>query len=426
MTRSLSLVFTGLFLINATWLSAQDWPQWRGPNRDGHAAKQTLQSTWPEGGPKVKWIFRDTGTGYSEPAVVGGKAYVLGTKGESVLLMAIDMKTGSLIWESKVGKATTKDSYNQNWGGGPRSTPTIADGHAFVVTDGGEVSSVSITDGSVKWTVNMVTEYGGKIPVWGYSESPLVDGDRVIVTPGEKNFLVALNRYTGKQVWGSKCDPMGAQYVSVIKHTFNDVPIYITASKDGLFGFDAKSGNTLFSNPGTGNKTAVIPTAIATGEFVYHTSDYGAGNVKLKLKAAGASVEADEVYFNQVKSMQNHHGGVVLVDGVIYGFSKVDGGVWMAQDFATGEVLWSTKHENNKSGSIAYADGRLYCYNDTTGETLLVEPSRTKLEVRGSFRLPEQTKLSRGQGAIWTHPVIADKTLLLRDLDLVFAVDISR
>ena len=297
----------------------------------------------------------------------------------------------------------------------------------FVLTDVGVAAALSKADGKLIWSVDLVDVYGGKIPTWGYSESPLVDGDRVIVTPGEANFMVGLDRKDGEKIWASQDVNAPAQYVSPIKATLENKSFYVTASKPGLFAFDVDSGKMLFSDASTGNGVAVIPTPIVSGYDLYHTSDYGAGNTLLKLRGeATAGVVANSVYHLDDKTMRNHHGGVVLVDGVIYGFTKANGGTWMAQDLATGETLWEEKIRRNRSGSIAYADGRLYCYNDEDGTLYLVEPNREGWESTGMLTLPQKTKLARDKGAIWAHPVIADGMLIIRDQDLIFAYDIAK
>lgn len=404
-----------------------DWPQWRGPNRDGHAAPQELLGAWPSGGPAVKWQADVVGRGYSAVAVADGRLYTMGATDEGCFAICLNADDGTPIWRTKVSRASTGDDYNHGWGGGPRSTPTVDGDEVFVLSDAGTIAGLSKSDGTLKWSVDLVKDYGGKIPVWGYSESPLVDGDRIVVTPGEANFMVGLNRATGEKVWGSNGINAPAQYVSAIKASINGKSFYVTASKPGLFGIDTETGNELFSDASTGNKVAVIPTPIIQGNDLYHTSDYGAGNTLLKLRAeATAGVVANSVYHLDDKTMRNHHGGVVLVDGVIYGFTKANGGTWMAQDLATGDTLWEEKIRPNRSGSIAYGDGRLYCYNDEDGSVYLVEPSRKGWESKGKLTLPKQTNLPRDKGAIWAHPVIADGMLIIRDQDLIFAFDIAK
>ena len=402
-----------------------DWPQWRGPHRDGHAAEQELLESWPKEGPKLKWTFSQSGRGYSAMSIVDGRLYTMGSDEEKTHVLCVDIKTGQEIWKSAVGKSSVAKDYNHGWGGGPRATPTVDGDHVFATTDLGVVSALDLVSGDVLWSVDLVETYGGDVPVWGYSESPLVDDDRVVVTPGGANFMVALDRKTGEKVWQSVEVDAPVQYVSPIKGTIGKKSFYVTASKPGLFAFDVKTGEKLFSDETTGNKVAVIPTPILDGNLLYHTSDYGAGNTLLKLMPSSTGINTESLYHLSGKTMRNHHGGVVLVDGVIYGCTKINGGVWMAQDLKSGEVLWQKKIGRNKSGSLCYADGKLYCYNDKDGTCYLVEPSREEWKSVGMVTLPQETELERDKGAIWAHPVVADQTLFIRDQDLIFAFDIA-
>ena len=404
-----------------------DWPQWRGPNRDGHAAPQELLGEWPETGPAPRWEFQQAGRGYSSVAVADGLLYTMGSRGGACFALCIDVETGETVWESEVSRASTDDDYMHGWGGGPRSTPTVDGDQVFVLTDIGVLASLGRNDGDLQWKIDLVNDLGGSIPRWGYSESVLVDGDRVVVTPGGEKFLMAVDRNRGEPVWHSRGFDEGAQYVSVIKGTVGSVSFYLTAAPSGLVAFDTETGQLLFRDESTGNPTAVIPTPILEGDLIYHTSAYDAGNVLLRLRpAAAGGIDVERVYHEHGKTMMNHHGGVVLVDGTIFGFSKSDGGTWMAQDLESGKVLWTEGIGRNSSGSISYADGRLYCYNDRDGTVILVEPSRDGWQSRGTLALPRETQLSRDKGAIWAHPVIAGQTLFVRDQDLLFAYDLAR
>ncbi len=425
--RGLSLAAFVLALPLPLAADDTDWPQWRGPNRDGHAAPQELLRQWPDEGPTLKWEFPQTGRGYSSLSVVGGRVYTMGSRAGACFALCVDAESGVADWETELSRASTDDDYLHGWGGGPRSTPTVDGDQVFVLTDIGILAALDRTDGELQWKLDLVRDHDGSIPKWGYSESVLVDGDRVVVTPGGENFMIAVDRRSGEAVWHSRDFDEGAQYVSVIKGAVGGSRFYVTASLSGLVAFDVDTGERLFRDEATGNPTAVIPTPILNGQMLYHTSDYGAGNTLLRVEAAeDGGIETERAYHFDGKTMMNHHGGVVLVDGTIYGFSGSDGGAWMAQDLDSGEVLWTEKIRPNSSGSIAHADGRLYCYNDQDGAVVLVAPSREGWEQRGILTLPRETELSRDKGAIWAHPVIAGQTLYIRDQDLLFAYDIAR
>ena len=374
----------------------------------------------------MKWTFREAGEGYSAFSIADGRLFTMGARGDQCLVICVDATNGTLLWETPISRASTDQDYTHGWGGGPRSTPTVDGEFVYALSDIGTLGCLKIDDGSLQWSVDLVAQFGGGIPNWGYAESVLIDGDRVVATPGGANFMVALNKQSGEEVWRSKGIDAPAQYASIIRHQLGDAAVYLNASKTGLLGIDPQSGEKLFESPGTGNNVAVIPTPVVSGDLVYHTSDYGAGNALLRLSTGSTGIGAEEVYHLQNKSMRNHHGGVVLVDGVIYGFTNANGGQWMAQDLESGETLWSESLRPNKSGSIAYGDGRLYCYNDKDASLYLVEPSREGWKPVGKLTLPEQTEIARKSGAIWAHPVIADQMLLIRDQNLIFAFDIAR
>ena len=270
----------------------------------------------------------------------------MGSRDGKAFVFCLSLSDGSTIWQTPIGKAGSDGDYNTGWGDGQRSTPTVDGDQVFAISDMGTVAALSKSDGNVQWSVELVDDFGGKVPVWGYSESALVDQDRVVVTPGGENFLIALDRNSGKKVWGSKGVSAPAQYVSVMKGAIGDREFYVTGSKPGIFAFDIQSGEKVFEDKATGNKVAVIPTPVLSGDLLYHTSAYGAGNTLLRLSNTDAGIDAKPIYALSSKSMENHHGGVVLVDGVIYGFTKQSGGRWMAQDLETGKSLWQAKDQS--------------------------------------------------------------------------------
>lgn len=422
----LSLTFCIFASLHTAFAADTDWPQWRGPNRDGHSQAKQLQKSWPEGGPRVRWTYTDAGIGYSTVSIVDDYSYTLGSDEENCFAICLSMKDGSLKWKTIFGRASNSKDYNQDWGGGPRSTPTVDGDQVFILSDIGILASLEKETGKIQWKTDLVKDHGGRIPYWGYSDSPLIDGTRVVATPGEDKFLMAVDRSNGKEVWNSRGFKAGAQYVSIMKGRVANTDFYISASKKGLVAFDVASGDKLFDDVSSGNPIAVIPTPILSQNQIYHTSAYGAGNTLLNLTGAGqGSVKSETAYHLTRKTMENHHGGVILVDKTIFGFSKSNGGVWMAQDLETGQTLWEEKIRPNKSGSICYADERLYCYNAKDGTVFLIAPSRSGWQQKGMLKLPEQTEIPRGKGGIWAHPIVARQTLIIRDQDLIYAYDIA-
>ena len=392
-----------------------DWPQWRGPQRDAISRETKLLEQWPEGGPKLLWTNRGLGRGYSSPSVVGDRLYVLGTADNTAAAIAVDLNSGEQLWVAKLG-----EQYENNWGGGPRGSVTVDGDRLYALDAVGNLFCLETENGEKVWQKNLVSDFGGQIPNWGYCESPLVDGDKVVVTAGGPKCVVAFNKTSGDVIWTSTGLDEPAHYSSFIAANIDGVPLYVNQTSKGMVGVHADTGKLLWRYEKTGNGTATIPTPIFHDGHVYGTSGYGTGCGLVKLTAAGSEVRADEVYFS--KDMKNHHGGVVLKDGHIYGYS--DGGGWLCQNFMTGEVVWRDRDAHGK-GSVIYADDRLYCYSENEGALVLAEPSTEGWKEHGRFTIPETTKLERGSGKIWAHPVVSHGKLLLRDQDLLFCFDIQ-
>jgi outer membrane protein assembly factor BamB len=278
---------------------------------------------------------------------------------------------------------------------------------------------VSTRDGAKKWNKNLVSDFGGKIPGWGYSESPLVDGEKVIVTPGGSDgAIVALDKKTGKTIWQSEDLTDGAQYSSVIIADVKGKRHYIQLFMKTLAGVDAENGKVLWKARWPNGRTAVIPTPIYQDGHVYATSGYGAGCKLVKIDGG----EAEDVWEN--KTITNHHGGVILVDGHVYGFSNAGGLV--CQEFKSGEKKWSERGQGKNKGAVHYADGMLYCLDEGERSVFLVEASPAGFKEHGRFTLPQETSLRQGtRGKVWTHPVVIGGRLYLRDQDLVFCYDVT-
>ena len=387
-----------------------DWPQWRGAGRDGCSKETGLLQSWPTGGPPLAWTARKLGRGYSGPAVVGGRIYILGTDGPHSMAYALDVETGRTVWSAKIGNAL-----ENAWGDGPRSTPTVDGNRLYALTSKGNLVCLNCADGSSVWTVSLVDALGGEMPDWGYCESPLVDGERVIVTPGVDPAMVAFNKLTGKIIWKSSGLDDGAQYSSPVVVEHDGMRLYATMTDRGLVAVEADTGRLQFRYRKTNNGNAVCPTPIVHDGHIYTTSGYGTGCGLIKLARQGSQMMTEEVFFNGV--MKNQHGGVVRVGRHVFGYSDLAG--WVCQNFSTGEELW---RENNAlpKGSLAYADGRLYCLSEKDGTVALISATSSGWQEHGRLQLPESTRIDRQRGAVWTPPVIAQGRLLVRDQDLLF------
>ena len=389
--------------------AAGDWPQWRGPNRDDISKETGLLKKWPAGGPKRAWVFEDAGLGYSGFAVVGGKLYTMGLYDVDEKVICIDAATGKKLWESPVGPIL-----KNGWGDGPRTTPTVANGMVYAIGGNGDLVCVNAENGKQSWTVSLTKDLGGKLQGWGYTESPLVDGDLVIVTPGGgKGAIAALNAKTGKVEWQTSDVSENAQYSSIIPIDHGGQRQYVQLLMNSILGVSTK-GKVLWKSDFPG-KTAVIPTPIFNDGQVYVAAGYGVGCKAVKLD--GNTVT--DVYSNT--NMVNHHGGVILIDGLLYGHS--DKGGWTCQDFKTGEIVWQDKGIGK--GAVTSADGMLYCIAESDGTVALVEVSKKGWDMKSSFKLEATSSNRNPQGKIWTHPVIAGGKLYLRDQEFISCYDVK-
>lgn len=395
--------------------ATDQWPQWRGPFRDGVSRERGLLASWQKGGPRLLWTAENLGIGFSGPAIVDGVLYTMGARDGRTSVLALRVADGSEIWAAPFG-----DAYVNGWGDGPRGTPTVDGKRLYALAAQGELCCVNVESGKIEWERNLVRDFGGGVPNWGYCESPLVEGDRLLVTPGGNQCIVALDKKSGRTIWTSSGLTDGAQYSSLIHYKVGAVSMLSTMTTGGLVGVAAADGRFLWRFPRTANGTAVIPTPIFDEGFVYSTSGYSAGCGLVRLLVRGSGVEAKEVYFN--KEMVNQHGGVILHNGYVYGYS--DGKGWVCQRFKDGSVAWRERRLGK--GSIVCADGRLYCYTENEGTCVLADASPRGWRERGRLNLPRQTSVDRKQGKIWTHPVVAEGKLFLRDQDLVFCFDVKK
>lgn len=391
--------------------SAADWPQWRGPDRTDLSQETGLLRTWPEGGPKRLWLFENAGQGYSGPAIAQGKFFTLSARDGHEILLVLDANTGKELWTAKLGSVL-----KNRWGDGPRGTPTVDGDRVYALSGPGDLVCVSATDGKVLWQTNL-TELGGKVPGWGYCESVLVDGNQVVCTPGgAKGALAAFDKLTGKLNWQSAEFTDGAHYSSIMPAEINGTRQFVQLVEKNFVGVSAADGKLLWKSAFPFGRTAVIPTPIIKGNHIYVTAGYGAG---CKMVAIGPGHEVTTVYENKV--MKNHHGGVILVGDHLYGHS--DGHAWLCQDFKTGAEVWA--HREFRKGAVGYADGMLYCLEEGSGTVVLAEASPKGWAEKGRFKLEPQSQIRSSSGRIWTHPVIWNGKLYLRDQDLIYCYDVK-
>lgn len=400
------LCLTGLV---APLAMAEDWPAWRGPNRDGICQETGLLKEWPAGGPKLLWKATGLGEGYSGPSIVGDLLFTMGDRNGKEWVMALDLtKEGQEVWAAPIGPIRhTGDGYP-----GPRATPTYADGRVYTLGINGDLVCLDAKTGKEYWRRDLVKDFGGKIPQWGYAESVLVDGPWVIFTPGgQKATIAAVLKTTGRPVWQA---PVGdpAAYSSVIKATLGKVDQYVTLTAKGVIGVRAKDGQPLWRYDRPASKVANVATCIWYRQTIFATSSYGTGAGLAWIKKSGTGFAAQEVYFT--KDMKNHHGGVILVDDHLYGSN--DPGLLTCLDYKTGKVTWTDR--SSGKGSLLYADGMLYARSEK-GPVSLVAATPEGFQLKGRFDQPD-----RSGKPSWPHPVIANGRLFLRDQDVLLCYDV--
>jgi outer membrane protein assembly factor BamB len=402
-----------LVTLSVAWASeGNSWPQWRGPDRTDVSKETGLLKEWPAKGPTKLWTFKDAGEGYAGFAIVDGKLYTMGARDGKEYLLVLDAEAGKELWNTEIG---AQFSYGQ-WGDGPRGTPTLDGDHLYALGGQGTLICVNLPERKIVWKKRM-QDLGGSVPQWGYSESVLVDGDKVICTPGgSKGALAALNKQTGEVIWQSKEYTGGAQYASVVPAVINGQRQYIQLLMKSFAGVAADSGKLLWKADWSVGRTAVIPTPIVHDNYVYITAGYGAGCKLVRIEGN----KAEEVYAN--KNMANHHGGVVLVGEHLYGYS--DGKGWICQNFKTGETVWSERRKLGKGG-LTCADGMLYCMDENNGTVVLAEASPAGWKEHGRFKLEPQSEQRKPQGKIWTHPVVVNGKLYLRDQEFICCYDVK-
>jgi outer membrane protein assembly factor BamB len=418
---SLCLCFPAASLTGSVSMGNQtsDWPQWRGPQRTGVSQESGLLKQWPAEGPKLLWQVNDIGDGYSTPAVVGTRIYVMSNRGmENEFVQALSTQDGKPIWTTRVGNVGNPHDF---FYAKARSTPTVDGDFIYALGSDGDLACLEAKSGKIQWQKSIRKEFGGQPGVWSYAESPLVDGEVVVVTPGgAQATMVALNKKTGAVIWKSAVpggDPAG--YASAIVVQAGGRKQYVQFLSKGIVGVDAKTGQFLWRYAAVVKGMAQMVTPVARDAYVYGGA-HGIGGGLVRLKSERDGVAAEQVYFE--RGLPNSIGGSVLVGEYLYGTS---GAGLVAAEFTTGKVKWQA--ESIGRGSVAYADGHLYVHGEN-GEVALVEASPEAYREKGRFTPPAQPKRNRlgpYPEKSWTYPVIANGRLYIRDIGTLWAYDIK-
>jgi outer membrane protein assembly factor BamB len=421
MTRSFLCL---LYLPAALSTALADWPTWRGAHRDGISRDTGLLQEWTDDGPPLAWKLEGLGEGMSSVAITDGRLYLTGRRTpeggkQGTCLIAIDLASHKELWS-----LTTCEGGDE-----PNGTPTVAGGLVFVIDRTGNITAADAATGKRVWQRNMTKDFGGKMESgWGWSESPLVDGDKVIVTPGGPGaLLVALDRKSGRTLWKSPTPKFGdtgldgAAYSSVVIGKAAGRRQYVQLVGRAVVGVDPDNGQVLWHYGRVNNGTANIPTPLVWDDHVFVSTGYGSGAALLKIVPDGKGLKAEEVYFLEAKTFQNHHGGMILHDGHIYAGTGHNNGFPICLDAATGTVKWGgDRHSTGKeSAAVTLADGRLY-FRYQNGIMALIDASPAAYTERGSF------KLAAIDGPSWPHPVVDGGRLYIRSQGTLLCYDVRK
>lgn len=399
-------------------LSGADWPQWRGPHRNGISEETGLLKEWPKEGPKLRWQIKESGSGYSTPSIVGQRLYVLGNEGlDKEFVQALAVKDGSRVWQTPLGKVGNPNQ--QPKFPAARSTPTVDGELLYAFGSDGDLACLETSTGKLRWKKNVRADFGGKPGVWAYSESPLIDGDMLICTPGgSEATLVALNKKTGEVLWKAAV-PGGdeAAYSSAIIVETGGVKQYVQMLQKGLVGVAAKTGKFLWRYDKIVSRYgANIPTPVAREGQIF-CAGAGTGGALIKLKVNGEAVEPEQVYFSP--KLPTAIGGAVLLGDYLYGTS---GAGMLCVEFNTGNIKWEERALG--PASLCFADGRLYLHAES-GEVALIEPTSDGYREKGRFAPPAQPQRIEAMEKAWAYPVVANGLLYIRDHNLLWCYDVK-
>jgi outer membrane protein assembly factor BamB len=395
-----------LALLQPITAQAPEWFQWRGPNRDGHSAETGLLKEWPAGGPPQVWRTTGAGTGFSSFSSSNGRLFTLGSRGSTEHVIAFDAASGKRLWEAPNGQR-----FRNEMGDGPRSTPTIEGDRVYAFGGTGELACLDAASGKKIWGVSVVQAFGGNTPYWGYSESPLIVGDRIILNAGGRRAsIVAINKLDGKTLWQNHSDDAGYSSPMLLRTGSLQQVVFFTGQR--ALAVDPRDGRLLWTYSRASNNTANVATPVVRGNRVFFSSGYGTGAALVEVRAAGNIASAQEIYFT--RDMRNHHASSVVVGDHIYGFSD---SILTALKFDTGEMAWRDRSVGK--GSIIYADQRLYLYSEQ-GTVGLAEATPTAYRERGRF------SIAQSGPPTWSHPIITNGKLIIRDQDTVYAYDVRQ
>ena len=409
------ILFFGLLFIFSSWpVMAQEenkWHNFHGPDRINKSTDTGLLKEWPEKGPKMSWTVSGLGEGYSSISIAEGLLYTAGMVSNITYVFAFDL-SGNLIWKKQNGQSwETTRSWATGYTGS-RSTPTYSDGAVYHLGELGQLTSFNYQTGDKIWSINLREQFDADIPEYGYSESVLIDGDHLYCSPaGNKGFIVCLNKNNGELIWSNIEVPGTVGFSSLVLFEYGNYRQLAGLSSNSVFGVDSNTGKLLWKVNFENSRSNNVTDPVYHDGYVLASSGYGKGSILIKLNTSGSEINPEIIW--QTDLMDNHHGGVILHEGYLYGSGHNARG-WYCLDFMTGKQMW----KSNGKGSLTYADGMLYCL-DERGEMALVSALPEKYDAISTFSVP-----SGGKGMHWAHPVVCNGKLHIRHADKLFVYDI--
>jgi outer membrane protein assembly factor BamB len=391
---------------------SNDWTCFHGSDRTNKSSETGLAKSWPVNGPELLWTISGLGDGYSSISIGGERLYTAGKYDDQTYVFCYDLK-GKPVWKKPNGKSwTTTLSWATSYTGS-RSTPTYDNGNLYHLSESGRLTSFEAKTGKEIWARDLAKDFDAEVPEYGYSESVLIDGDNLYVKPaGKKGYQVCLNKRNGETTWVNTEIPGTMGYTSMVIMEFGGYRQIVGASSNCFYGVDISTGKLLWKVDFENQRELNLTDATCFNEYVFMTSGYGKGSMLVKLRSSGKQVIPETVW--QSDLMDNHHGGVVLHNGYLYGSGSNSRG-WFCLDFLTGKQMWKT----DGKGSLTFADGMLYLL-DERGIMKLVRATPEKYEKAGEFKVPEG-----GESMYWAHPVVCDGKLYIRHADKLYAYDIA-
>lgn len=409
-----SIIALFLFALPTSLITAQnkDWPSFHGADRTNKSTETGLLKAWPANGPALLWTVTDLGEGYSSVSVGDGLLYIAGKDANQTNLFCYDL-SGKLVWKKPNGKAwTTTLSWASSYNGA-RSTPTFDNGVVYHLGEAGRLAAYEAKTGKELWTKDLTKEFDAETPEYGYSESVLIDGNNLFVKPaGKKAYQVCLDKRTGETVWTNSSISGTIGYNSSVIDEYGGYRQIVSASSDCFYGIDSKTGKLLWKADFVNQRELNLTDAVCFKDYVFLTSGYGKGSMLVRLTKSSAGLKAEKVW--QSELLDNHHGGVILHNGYIYGSGSNARG-WFCLDFLTGKQIWKTEGK----GSITFADGMLYLL-DERGTMRLVKATPDKYEKTGEFKVPKG-----GESMFWAHPVVYGGRLFIRHGNNLYAYNIK-